>query len=888
MRARLSRLFLAAVLLVVVSTALSAGSAQAASPSARVGAAPALPREAHVIGSLSDVAGLRLTIALAPRDPDGLAALATAISKPGSADFRRYLTVAQFARRFGATPAHAAAVESALRNTGLAVGNETANHLTIPVTGTAAQVERAFSISLSQVKLPNGRVAYANTQAPRLASGIAGYVQGVIGLDDVTPDEPAGDKARVDAGNAAGATITGPLTAVLPQQGVQARNRREGVAPHVVTGGPQPCFAAQGAQEAFQQRLSGRYTIQANPVTADQAASAYGFASSYGAGDFGAGQTIAMFEEEPYNPVDIQTYESCFGISAPVANVDVDGGPGPYQAPPTGGGDGESALDIEQAMGFAPQASILVYEGPENGSGVVDILSQIVSQNRAQEISSSYGACEALIAPSTIMAQNTLLQEAAAQGQSFFSASGDSGAEMCSQVGTDNFSLSVEDPAAQPFATGVGGTSMTSDDAPPAEGVWNDGPSPACGCTSGSTGGGSGGGISARWTMPSYQSGAASTVGTINANSSAAPCAGAVLCREVPDVSVDGDQLTGYVVEANDQWTVIGGTSAGAPLWAAFTALVNASPACRGLPVGFLNPALYAIAGRGFAANFNDIISPSPFTHAASNDTLDQFGAAATDPAALYPVAHGYDMSTGLGSPIGGALAGSLCALRAPAYTVAVTSPGTRDTVRGRKVSSTIHASDSGGAKLTYSASGLPAGLGINSSSGLISGTPTALQTTKVTVAASDPYRNAGSTSFMWRVFGRPTTTAAKLSGLGNREPSLSFILSAGAKAPALKSLAITLPRGLSFATNSKTLAAGITVKASKKKDRFSAKVKKGVLTIRLRSAITKASLGIHRPAINISAEGVGTRRKHKLTIRLKVTYTSRTSIKLTISPKLS
>ncbi len=72
----------------------------------------------------------------------------------------------------------------------------------------------------------------------------------------------------------------------------------------MVTGGPQPCSAA----------VSGARTHMA--YTADQLASAYRFSSLYGAGDKGAGQTIALFELEPDNASDIAAYQSCYGTSA--------------------------------------------------------------------------------------------------------------------------------------------------------------------------------------------------------------------------------------------------------------------------------------------------------------------------------------------------------------------------------------------------------------------------------------------------------------------------------------------------------------------------------------------------------------------------------------------
>jgi Putative Ig domain len=98
--------------------------------------------------------------------------------------------------------------------------------------------------------------------------------------------------------------------------------------------------------------------------------------------------------------------------------------------------------------------------------------------------------------------------------------------------------------------------------------------------------------------------------------------------------------------------------------------------------------------------------------------------------------------------------------------TVTVTNPGSQTSTVGAAVSLQIHASDSAsGQTLTYSATGLPAGLSINSSTGLISGTPTTAATSSVTVTAQDTTGASGSTSFSWTVNPATTCTAGQLLG---------------------------------------------------------------------------------------------------------------------------
>jgi subtilase family serine protease len=843
------------------TVAWSGAPAVASSPHVRVGSVPRLPRGARVGHALPTDRRLQLTVALQPRNPSALQAFATAVSTPGSPDFRGYLSVAQFAQRFGAPSSEISSVAGALRAQGLSVGTPTANGLTIPATGTVAQVQQAFSVSESQVTLPSGRVAFANDQAPLMQANIARDVQGVIGLDDVTIPQPQG-LARPSARRP---------QAARPQA---ARHSAQAIG-----SGPAPCTTATGI------------TTTQGGYTADEVASAYGMGTYY-PGNEGAGQTVALVEFGPYSTTDIATYQACYATSTPVNNVDVDGGPGAF--PATGGDDGEAALDIDQVIGLAPKATIDVYQAPGTGNQA-DILTAIASQNVAKVTSSSWGECEALTPQSVVNSENTTLQEMAAQGQSFFISSGDSGSLMCYQVthGTaqENDNLSVIDPGGQPFATGVGGTYMGAPNGTvpdngsyAGEDVWNNG------LQSNGSASASGGGVSDQWPMPAYQSSAAGTLDVVQTNSSRA-CA-TQFCRQVPDVSADADPNSGYVVFSNSAWGVTGGTSAAAPLWAAFTALANASPTCRGLTLGFENPALYSIAGSAYAANFHDVTGASPFapTTAPSNDPAAGLNNP-DNPSSLYPVQAGYDMGTGLGTPVANVLGSSLCSARAPVFTVTVASPGNQLTLKGHAVGLAVHAADSGSAGLGFSATGLPAGLTMNPGTGVISGTPTTAQSTTVTVAAADAFTNAGSTSFTWSVVvpKKPTTKSVSLKGLSTGKPKLTFSVVAGAFAPALKSVAIKLPGGLGFAKRAKSLSKGVTAKSGRRKLKFSLKLSRGVLTITFKTPVTTASLTLVGPAIVISRGEVAKVRKHKvkkLTISLKTTDASHKTTSVPLSLK--
>jgi subtilase family serine protease len=435
----------------------SCATASAAPGQIRVGKAPRRPAGARLVGALAGATRLPVSVTLKPRDPAGLAAHAAAVSTPGSADYRHYLSVAGFSRRFGPPPGQIAAIRSSLRAHGLRPGHVSANGLSIPVTATARAIERSFSTSLQRIALPGGRTAFTNTQAPLFDRAVAGAVQGVVGLDSLSAPQP----------------LSLRRAAAAAQPSLPA---------HVGTGGPQPCASATTASQ----------TGDATTYTADQIASAYGFSGLYGAGDEGAGQTIAVYELESNIPSDITAYQQCYGTNASVSYVSVDGGPGHSHS-----GEGmETELDVESVIGLAPKANVVVYQGPNSssnlpGSGPYDTYNAIISQDQANIVSTSWGACEADIGSASAQAEDTLFQEAAVQGQTILAATGDDGSEGCST----HDSLAVDDPGSQPFVTSAGGTSLSLSPSR-SETVWND------------RQGAGGGGISSLWPMPSYQSSA--------------------------------------------------------------------------------------------------------------------------------------------------------------------------------------------------------------------------------------------------------------------------------------------------------------------------------------------------------------------------------------------
>lgn len=322
----------------------------------------------------------------------------------------------------------------------------------------------------------------------------------------------------------------------------------------------------------------------------------------------GAGQALALLELDGYDFNDITNYAGYAGLTnLPLTNVYVDG---VTNIP--GRGNGEVCLDIEVALALAPGlTNLLVYEGSNQGSNPDDVLQQIANDDIAAQVSSSWSWTGGPDGNADL-----IFEQMIAQGQSFFQASGDDEAYLPETLDNVNY---TNTPVDSPYLTSVGGTSLTTDSpggARTRESVWN-----------WQYSSGSGGGVSSFYALPWWQAGVDMS---LNGGSS--------FYRNIPDVAMAAQGI--FVCYNSGSVGSAMGTSCAAPLWAAFTALANQQATQLGQPpVGFLNPALYALArGPNYSALFQDITIGNNF---ASNN------------ASFYPAQPGYDLCTGWGSPGG-------------------------------------------------------------------------------------------------------------------------------------------------------------------------------------------------------------------------------------------
>jgi kumamolisin len=190
---RRSLIAFSAAFFTLLGTLAAASTAQAALPppapssmvSLTASLAPAVPSGTTRLGALAPDTKLSIEVALNIPDQGALTAFLTGLSEPDSPDYQHFLRPGQFGPMFGPSLAQVAAVENALKSAGLTPGQVSANRLAIPVTASAAAIERAFGITLASYRLPGGRDAYANTAAPQLSAAVAPLIQGVLGLDDI-------------------------------------------------------------------------------------------------------------------------------------------------------------------------------------------------------------------------------------------------------------------------------------------------------------------------------------------------------------------------------------------------------------------------------------------------------------------------------------------------------------------------------------------------------------------------------------------------------------------------------------------------------------------------------------------------------------------------------
>jgi subtilase family serine protease len=457
------------------------------------------------------------------------------------------MTTNHFVSTYAPTSAQAHAVASYLTGKGFAV-DVASNRLLITATGTVAQAASAFGTHIDRFR-QRGRTVFANTTRARVPVALGSTVLSVVGLNNAS------------------------------RMAVRPRRAANPPSSCVVSGVGIPCtYNPQGFWRAYD---------------ATKAAT-------------GARTNIAIFAEGALGGVvkDLRVEEAANGLpKVPVTIVPVG------RASTDKSGVDEWDMDTQYSTGMARSVKRLyLYDATSlDDAAITASFNKFAAQNVARAGSASFGECEfAASLGGSMAADDNAFMEAAAQGQSVFTSSGDTGGFCPVAVGVNGVPAGVPDveyPASSPWVIAVGGTTLQTS----GTGAYADEIAWVAG----------GGGPSLFESPRGYQAGVAPPVGT-------ACAAGSVPCgRGVPDIAMDADPNSGANVYVDGQPEGVGGTSLSSPLALGVWARMQSA---RGNRLGFAGPRLYV--ARGTTA-FHDIVVGD------------------TGP---YPAAPGYDYATGIGT----------------------------------------------------------------------------------------------------------------------------------------------------------------------------------------------------------------------------------------------
>ena len=595
-----------------VTTASPASAAPSSGRAALTGSLAAGVERSKPEGRVAAGSSVAFDLNLSLRDAAGAQALVTAVSTPGSAQYRHYLTDSQWIARFAPTQASVASAETWLRQEGFKVGAVPSDRLFIPASGSAAQVENAFGTTLGNFSV-NGKTLRLANSTLSIPRSIAGVVSGVVGVNQSMATNDLSQQLAAPASKTASPTQEPPPPAAFKN--------------------PQPCSAYFG-QKVDTTDHASLYAPFTSPQPYDicgykpaQLEGAYGLTSGITSGTAdGHGVKIAIVDayDSPTLLADAQRYFNSNDPSIPltksqftnkkpssIGNEDVCGASGWYP---------EQALDVESEHTMAPGAHIIFVGAADCfDNSLLDAVNTAITSG-ASAVSDSWGDAlgDLLTDAATKAAFDNTFMLANSTGVSVLFSSGDDGDNFA------DFGMTVPDyPATSPFITAVGGTSLEvgKSDNRLAEYGWSTAKQTLCvgattNCGSATTPlgalawqAGGGAGTSYTYLQPSYQAGVVPAALALRNQNLFGPTP----LRVIPDMSMDADASTGMLIGLTQTFpdgTVKysqfkeGGTSLASPLLAGVIA--DADQAAGG-SIGFLNPTIYQVSVH-HAPAFNDII----------------------------------------------------------------------------------------------------------------------------------------------------------------------------------------------------------------------------------------------------------------------------------------
>ncbi|HEY5426299.1 MAG TPA: S53 family peptidase [Candidatus Tumulicola sp.] len=446
------------------------------------------------LGAAPDSTQVDLAVVFKYRNDAKLETLVEDQADPSSGRYHRFLTPSQFAREYGPTQQAYSDAIGQLRAAGFTIGHQFANRTVLDVSAPAPLTAKYFATKIDLVRRGDGSVRHVNTTRETIPPALADSVLTVVGLDNAHE--------------------------MIPQYAFKPGARTHKPAPRNKPRAA-PLFGPDGGY--------GPRVFQAS----------YNFPKNMD----GSGRASAVVGDADFLDSDLAAYLAYFQVNRTgpaTTRVLVDGGP-----PPGLTGDSlETTLDVETLVSIAPGTALYVYEVPGSPDlrYFADMYNQIVSDNKADTVNTSYSECETAFIPSFPMAANAIEKQGNALGITFHASTGDYGTITygCSST------TSVGTPADTPHNVAIGGTildvnSTTGQET--SEVGWND--------SSGATGGG----ISVVFTLPPFQR---QVVNTIKKH------------RNIPDLSFDASPYTGESLYYGGSFDgPIGGTSLSSPIFGA-------------------------------------------------------------------------------------------------------------------------------------------------------------------------------------------------------------------------------------------------------------------------------------------------------------------------------
>ncbi len=631
----------------------------------------------HAVGAVAKSAQVDFELVLKLRNAAGAQSLVRAISSPGSASYRHYLTAAQWESRFSPATSEVSSARAWLASEGFKVGAVSKDRITISASGTAAQVEKAFGTTLKNYKLHGHTVRMAASTLSVPAS-LSGSVAGALGINQNLATTAAASGSA--ASTRASATAASPFPPAPPAF-ITAR----------------PCGSSYRAKIAtvrppFGQGYPNKVPYQVCGYKPGQLRSAY----NIGSANTGRGVTVAVIDAYGSSTIasDSARYFRMNDPGNPFANANFSQiNSTPFNDEALCDASGwlpEQAIDVQSVHSMAPNAHIL-YVGARNCiDGLFDAEQNVIDNGLANVVTNSWGDTggDLLDDVATRTAFDDLFMMADSTGISVLFSSGDDG---------DNFDLfglsSADYPPSSPYVTAVGGTSLKIGVNGRQTGQlgWATGRSFKCtanvvggvpGCTKSAVGtwlpvtydGGSGGFTSYNYTQPWYQAGVVPSALALRNEALDGPSP----MRVEPDISMDADPSTGFLIGLHETFpngtvrygqTRYGGTSLASPILAGVVADADQA---AGVAVGFINPAIYKLdstpgaiddilpggkqaqfrvdhafsyvtGAKGYIKSFRELTYEGVITY------CDATGNCATRPNTL-TTAPGYDSMTGLGA----------------------------------------------------------------------------------------------------------------------------------------------------------------------------------------------------------------------------------------------